>query len=206
RWSVNSMMMTFVAFSVVLVLWVLWGFKFAFGSPQHLFGIDHGIFANLWGKPGAVLGHLDEQGQAAIPLITSGPPFHFPTSTLVYFQLVFAAITPLLMLGSVLGRFNFKAWIPSVLLWSTLLYTGNAFNGGDPYYAGASASSAVLNTNLATACALLTWVGLDYLTRRKPSLIGTVNGMIAGLVAITPAAGYVNGWGAGAIGIIGVTI
>jgi Amt family ammonium transporter len=85
RWSVNAMMMTFVAFSVVLVLWVLWGFKFAFGSPQHLFGASHGILANLWGKPGAVLGHLSEQGQAGIPLITTGPPFHFPTSTLVYF-------------------------------------------------------------------------------------------------------------------------
>jgi Amt family ammonium transporter len=276
RWSVNSMMMTFVAFSVVLVLWVLWGFKFAFGSPQHLFGIDHGIFANLWGKPGAVLGHTDEQGQAAIPLISTGPPFHFPTSTLVYFQFVFAGITPLLMLGSVLGRFNFKAWIPFVLLWSTLVYTVNAFaiwgggwfaqhgaldysggyvihlaagvsgfvaaavvgprlmrdrevdapnnllmvatgagllwlgwngfNGGDPYYAGASASSAILNTNLATACALLTWIGLDYATKRKPSLIGTVNGMITGLVAITPGAGYVNGWGAGAIGIIGCLV
>ena len=46
----------------------------------------------------------------------------------------------------------------------------------------------------------------DYLTGRKPSLIGTVNGMIVGLVAITPAAGYVNGWGAIAMGIIASTI
>src|ERR1700759_5624384 len=46
----------------------------------------------------------------------------------------------------------------------------------------------------------------NYATGRKPSLIGSVNGMITGLVAITPAAGYVNGWGAGAIGIIGCVI
>ena len=51
----------------------------------------------------------------------------FPQSTLVYFQFVFAAITPILMLGSVLGRINFKAWIPFVLIWSSLIYTVNAF-------------------------------------------------------------------------------
>jgi Amt family ammonium transporter len=44
------------------------------------------------------------------------------------------------------------------------------------------------------------WVGCDYATKRKPSLLGSVNGMIVGLVAITPAAGYVNGFGAIAIG------
>jgi Amt family ammonium transporter len=276
RWSVNSMMMAFAAFAIVLLAWVLFGFKMAFGHPMHIFGAHHGFFANIWGKPGSVLSHLDEQGQASIPLVTTGPPFHFPTSTLVYFQFVFAGITPLLMLGSVLGRFNFKAWIPFVLLWSGLIYTVNAFsiwgggwfaqhgaldfsggyvihlaagvsgfvaaavigprlqrdrevdapnnllmvatgagllwlgwngfNGGDPYYAGASAAAAVLNTNLACATAFLGWVGLDYLTGRKPTLIGSVNGMITGLVAITPAAGYVNGWGALAIGLIGTVI
>ncbi len=60
----------------------------------------------------------------------------------------------------------------------------------------------MLNTNLATAVAFAGWVVWDYLTGRKPSLIGGVNGMIIGLVAITPAAGFVNGWGAIAIGVI----
>ncbi|MEA2220505.1 MAG: ammonium transporter, Amt family, partial [Solirubrobacteraceae bacterium] len=88
-----------------------------------------------------------------------------------------------------------------------LLWMGwNGFNGGDPYYAGASASAAVLNTNLCTAVAFLGWVGWDYVTGHKPSLIGSVNGMITGLVALTPAAGYVDGWGAIAIGLIGTTI
>jgi Amt family ammonium transporter len=276
RWSVNSMMMAFSAFAIVLIGWVLYGFRMAFGRPLHLFGASHGFLANIVGHPADVLGHIGEQGQAAIPLVTTGPAFHFPTATLVYFQFVFAGITPLLMLGSVLGRFNFKAWIPFVLLWSGLIYTVNAFalwgggwfaqhgaldysggyvihlaagvsgfvaaavigprlqrdrevdapnnllmvatgagllwlgwngfNGGDPYYAGASASAAVLNTNLACAIAFLGWMGWDYATGRKPSLIGSVNGMITGLVAITPAAGYVNGWGALAIGIIGTTI
>ena len=84
-----------------------------------------------------------------------------------------------------------------VAIGAGLLWLGwNGFNGGDPYNAGADASSAVLNTNLATAVAFLVWVGCDYATKRKPSLIGSVNGMIVGLVAITPAAGFVNGWGA----------
>ena len=57
--------------------------------------------------------------QAHIPELAE-EEFLFPQSTLAYFQIVFAAITPILMLGSVLGRFNFKAWIPFVALWTLL--------------------------------------------------------------------------------------
>src|SRR3954467_2056905 len=124
RWSVNSMMMAFVAFAVVLVAWVLWGFKMGFGSPMHLFGADSGFLANMWGHPGPVLDSSSLIGQGNIPLVSK---VTFPQSTLVYFQFVFAAITPILMLGSVLGRINFRAWVPFVLLWSSLIYTVNAF-------------------------------------------------------------------------------
>jgi Amt family ammonium transporter len=272
RWSVNSMMLSFVAFAVVLVAWVLWGFKMGFGMPWHGLS-DHGFFGTFVGRPGSVLGHTAEQARANIPLLNGGmPQFRFPQTSLVYFQFVFAAITPILMLGSVLGRVNFKAWIPFVALWMTcvycidafliwgggyfahhgaidysggyvihlsagvsgfvaaavigprlardreidapnnlamvalgagLLWLGwNGFNGGDPYFAGANAAAAVLNTNLSTAVAFLVWVLWDYVTHRKPSMIGSVNGMIVGLVAITPAAGFVNGYGALAIGVI----
>ena len=88
-----------------------------------------------------------------------------------------------------------------------LLWLGwNGFNGGDSYYAGANASAAVLNTNLCTAVAMLVWIAWDYIFRDKPSLIGSVNGMITGLVAITPAAGFVNGYGAIVIGVVASTI
>jgi Amt family ammonium transporter len=275
RWSINSMMLTFAAFAVVLIVWVLWAFKMGFGSPFH--GLSHsGFFGSFIGKPGSILTHAGEQGQATIPSITTGPAFRFPQATLAYFQFVFAGITPILMLGSVLGRVNFKAWIPFVALWITFVYAVNAFliwgggffaahgavdysggyvihlaagvsgfvaaavigprlqrdreidapnnvlmvavgagllwlgwngfNGGDPYFAGASASAAILNTNLCTAVAFLIWVGWDYLTGRKPGLISGVNGMITGLVAITPAAGYVNGYGAIAMGVIASTV
>ncbi len=275
RWSVNSMMLAFVAFALVLVVWVLYGFDMAFGNPWHGLS-DSGFFGNFIGQPGPVLNHTALQGQAAIPLVTTGPPFHFPQSTLVYFQFVFAAITPILMLGAVLGRINFKAWLVIVPVWISCVYVVNAFliwgggwfaqqgaidysggyvihlaagvsgfvaaavigprlardreidapnnllmvaagagllwlgwngfNGGDPYYAGADAAAAVLNTNLATAVAFLVWVIWDYATGRKPSLIGSVNGMIVGLVAITPAAGFVNGYGAMIIGAVAASV
>jgi Amt family ammonium transporter len=83
-----------------------------------------------------------------------------------------------------------------------LLWLGwNGFNGGDPYFAGADASAAVYNTNLAAATAMLAWMILDVFIVGKPSVGGMINGMIAGLVAITPAAGYVDGYGAFAIGV-----
>lgn len=275
RWSVNSMMMAFVAFAIVLILWVLFAFKMAFGNPMHILGTHDGFFGNMWGQPGSILSSHDLLAQAKIPEFAE-LELAFPTSTLAYFQIVFAAITPILMLGSVLGRINFKAWIPFVALWTVLVYTINAFliwgggyfsqkgavdfsggyvihlaagvsgfvaawvigprlqrdrevdapnnlamvavgagllwmgwngfNGGDWYEVSGIASAAVLNTNLCTAVAFLVWVALDYLTGRKPSLIGSVNGMIVGLVAITPGAGFVNGWGAIVIGVIAAII
>jgi ammonium transporter, Amt family len=275
RWSVNSMMLAFIAFAIILVEWVLYGFKMGFGNPWH--GLSgSGFFGSFIGQPGSTLDAHALQGQAKIPALGGAGVLDFPTASLMYFQFVFAAITPILMLGSVLGRVNFKAWIPFTLLWGTCIYTVNAFliwgggwfaqkgavdfsggyvihlsagvsgfiaawvigprlardrevdapnnlamvavgagllwlgwngfNGGDPYNAGVDAAAAVLNTNLATAVAFLTWVGCDYATRRKPSLLGSVNGMIVGLVAITPAAGFVNGWGAIVIGFVAAAL
>jgi ammonium transporter, Amt family len=89
------------------------------------------------------------------------------------------------------------------LIGAGILWLGwNGFNGGDPYFANADAGAAVLNTNTATAVALLVWTLMDKMAYGKPSIIGAVNGMIAGLVAITPSAGYVDGWGAIIVGIV----
>jgi ammonium transporter, Amt family len=270
KWGVNTMVMAFTGFSLVLIVWMLWGYKMGFGDKW---------IKTFVGKPGPVIGHGAEQNQANIPLLNGAiPPFRFPQSSLVYFQFVFAAITPLLFLGSVVGRMNIKAWLLFVPLWSTFAYSVNAFllwgggwwghkgaldysggyvihlaagtsgfvaaatigprirrdredtrpnnlllvgvgagllwlgwngfNGGDPYFAGADAATAVLNTNLCTAVALMTWVVLDMLfgPDKKPTFLGAVNGMIVGLVSITPAAGYVNGYGALFIGLIASTI
>jgi ammonium transporter, Amt family len=271
KWAVNTLLMAFTGFSLVLVVWVLWGFKMGFGEPLKL---GPGILRAAVGIPHTILG-TDNQGQAVIPLLDGTmPKFRFSETTLAYFQFVFAAITPLLFLGSVIGRMNFKVWLIFVPLWSTFAYSVNAFllwgggwwgqagaldysggyvihlaagtsgfvaaavigprlardreravpnnlpmaavgagvlwlgwngfNGGDPYFSGADASLAVINTNLTTAVALLTWVIWDIFAskQRKPTFLGAVNGMITGLVAITPAAGYVNSFGAMIIGVV----
>ncbi|HWG61804.1 MAG TPA: ammonium transporter [Streptosporangiaceae bacterium] len=272
KWAVNTMIMAFSGFALVLIVWVLWVFKMGFGSPW---------ISSFVGRPGPVVGPSAEQAQANIPLVSGVglmPHFRFAKSALVYFQFVFAAITPLLFLGSVVGRINFKVWIIFVPLWSTFAYAVNAFllwgggfwaqkgaldfsggyvihlaagvsgfvaaavigprlkrdrehgapnnlllvsvgagilwlgwngfNGGDPYFAGADAAAAVLNTNLATAVAMMTWIVMDMaLTKeKKPTFLGGINGMIVGLVGITPAAGYVNGVGAIVIGLVGSAI
>ena len=286
KWAVNVLAMMFAGFSLVLVAWVLWSYKMGFGSTSIGGGVHNGVqtqlsnvgwvkhfFENLVGKPGQILQATEEQSQA-VSAANTAVPFHFPTTSLAYFQFVFAAITPLLFLGSVIGRIKFSAWCILVPLWSTFVYgidafllwgggyfaqegsldfsggyvihmsagvSGfvaawvlgprllrdrrnaipnnlvmaavgagilwlgwNGFNGGDPYYAGADAAAAVVNTNLATACALLTWVAMDaWLSKaKKPTFLGAVNGMICGLVGITPCAGFVNGWGAIAVGVI----
>jgi ammonium transporter, Amt family len=83
-----------------------------------------------------------------------------------------------------------------------ILWLGwNGFNGGDPYFANTDAGGAVMNTQLAACTAVLVWTMMDKMAYGKPSVIGAVNGMIAGLVGITPAAGYVDGYGALIIGI-----
>ncbi|OWM82036.1 ammonium transporter 3 member 3-like [Punica granatum] len=84
------------------------------------------------------------------------------------------------------------------LLW--MGWTG--FNGGDPYVASTDASLAVLNTHVCAATSLLTWLILDIFLYGKPSVIGAVQGMITGLVCITPAAGVVQGWAAIIMGTI----
>jgi ammonium transporter, Amt family len=271
KWAVNTMLMAFSGFALVLVVWVLWGFKMGFGEPLKL---GPGILQSAVGKPRTILSSNNQQ-IAYIPLLDGTmPSFRFSETTLAYFQFVFAGITPLLFLGSVIGRMNFKVWLIFVPLWSTFAYSVNAFllwgggwwahagaldysggyvihlaagtsgfvaaavigprlardreravpnnlplaavgagvlwlgwngfNGGDPYFSGADASLAVLNTNLTTAVALLTWVLWDIFAskQRKPTFLGAVNGMITGLVAITPAAGFVNSFGAIVIGVV----
>ena len=286
KWAVNTLAMMFAGFSIVLIAWVLWTYKMGFGATSIGGGVRNGVqtqlyhvgwvkhfFENLVGKPGQIVnsaGELNQAKSAANTVI----PFHFPTTSLAYFQFVFAAITPLLFIGSVLGRIKFSAWCLLVLGWSTFVYGINAFllwgggyfaqegaldfsggfvihmsagvsgfvaawvlgprlardrqhflpnnlvmaavgagilwlgwngfNGGDPYYAGADMAAAVVNTNVATGTGVLVWMALDaWLSKaKKPTFLGGINGMICGLVGITPCAGWVDGWGAIAVGVI----
>jgi ammonium transporter, Amt family len=267
KWAINSAFMSMYAFASVLVVWVLFDYNMAFG-PAWLSLAGQSFL----GTPGLGTSAAFTLGQATIPEAASGmPPLAFPMATLMFFQFVFAAITVIILAGSLLGRMNFTAWMIFCPVWMTLVYTvgafslwgggwlasmgvadfsggyvihlaagtsgfvaaavigprlqadrdnfppnsllitlvgagvlwlgWNGFNGGDPYFANADAGAAVLNTNTATAVGLLVWTLMDKWAYGKPSVLGAVNGMIAGLVAITPAAGYVDGIGAIMIGI-----
>ncbi|KAH7438699.1 hypothetical protein KP509_04G027400 [Ceratopteris richardii] len=271
KWAVNSAFMAFYAFAAVLICWVTWAYKMSFGEK----------LLPLWGKAGPALGQSYLLQQALVPatnhyfsdgtLETAAAAPFYPMATIVYFQFVFAAITLILLAGSLLGRMNFIAWMLFVPLWLTFSYTVGAFslwgggflfqwgvidfaggfvihlssgiagltaaywvgprltkdresfppnnvlltltgagliwlgwsgfNGGAPYAANLSASMAVLNTHICAATSLLVWTCLDVFFFKKPSVIGAVQGMITGLVCITPGAGVVQGWAAIVMGV-----
>jgi ammonium transporter, Amt family len=270
KFALNSAVMVFYAFAVVMLTWTLLGYNMSFGAPWKL---GPGVFSAMIGLPGPALSSIYELGQSVVPLAASGlPDLRIPGSAMIYFQFVFAAISPSLIAGSLFGRMSFKAWMLFVPLWSLIVYSigafsmwgggwlaqlgavdysggyvihlaagvsgfvaaavvgprlladqrdfepnnlimafagagilwlgWNGFNGGDPYFANADAGAAVLNTNLATATALLVWLIADMWATGKPNAVSMINGMIAGLVAITPCAGFVNGYGAIAVGLV----
>src|ERR1700685_1595316 len=132
KWAINTVMMVFTTFCLVLITWVLWAFKLGFGTP---------LLHTFIGDPRTILGHAAEQGQASIPLVNPAvPSWHLPGASVEYFQFVFAAITPILFIGSVLGRISFKVWMIFVPLWITFAYAVNAFLlWGGGYWAGKGA-------------------------------------------------------------------
>ena len=90
-----------------------------------------------------------------------------------------------------------------VLIGASLLFVGwIGFNAGSEWAGDSVASVALLNTLLATCAAGLTWKVVEWIFRGKPSLIGILSGLVAGLVAITPACGFVNPTGAMIIGAV----
>lgn len=80
------------------------------------------------------------------------------------------------------------------------------FNGGSAFGANAIAGLAYLTTTIAAAIATITWITVEYMVFKKATLLGAATGAIAGLVAITPAAGFVGVSGAFIIGIVGALI
>jgi Amt family ammonium transporter len=93
--------------------------------------------------------------------------------------------------------------VPMTVLGAGLLWFGwFGFNAGSALSAGGLAASAFVVTNTAAAAATLTWVGASYLRTRKVSVVGAACGAVAGLVAITPASGFVTAGGALVIGLV----
>ena len=237
----NTMFLTFIAFSIASVIWVAYGYPFAFGDvsinglisqPAHFFMTGIGI-NDLTGS--------------------------IPTILFIVFQLTFAGLTAALVSGAIVGRMKTSAWMIFIIAWVSLVYIPIAhwvwgggwlmqmgaldfaggtvvhinsgvtalalalvlgkrknpsllphnlgysvlgagllwfgwmgFNGGSALAANGLAASAILVSNVAAATALITWVLIDTVKVGKPTMLGAITGGVAGLVAITPAAGFVD--------------
>jgi Amt family ammonium transporter len=93
--------------------------------------------------------------------------------------------------------------VPFVVLGASLLWFGwFGFNGGSAFVADGVAALAILNTLAASAAALLSWSIVERVKTGKPTLVGAATGLVAGLVVITPAAGFVEPWAAVILGLI----
>lgn len=130
----------------------------------------------------------------------------FAGGTVVHINAGIAALVMTLMIGSRKNYNNHPTAphnIPLVVIGAALLWFGwFGFNAGSGLAADGLAISAFLSTHLATATAAFTWALLDWTINKKPTVIGICTGAVAGLVAITPAAGFVGVGGAVAIGVL----
>jgi len=246
--------------SVVMVVWVFYGYSFAFGGGTSPF----------WGGLGKLfLAGVTPETTAA----TFSDGIVLPEYVFIAFQMTFAAITPALIVGAFAERIKFSAVILFTVLWVTVIYfpiahmvwdasgliynwgaidfaggtvvhinagiaalmaaivigprvgfgkdnmaphsmtltmVGAAmlwvgwfgFNAGSNLEATAGATLAMLNTFVATAAAVISWSLVETMTRGKASGLGAASGMVAGLVAITPACGTTGPVGAIVLGLV----
>ncbi|MCH8744274.1 MAG: ammonium transporter [Chloroflexi bacterium] len=173
--------MKFSSYIIFIVLWV----TLVYAPVAHW----------VWGDNGwlGTLGALD-----------------FAGGTVVHINSGIAALAAALIVGKRIG-FGEQPMpphnVPMVVLGAGLLWFGwFGFNAGSALAADGTATNAFVVTNTAAAAAVLSWVAMSWVFRKKPSVIGAASGAVAGLVAITPAAGFVGvmpalviGLGAGAI-------
>jgi Amt family ammonium transporter len=130
----------------------------------------------------------------------------FAGGTVVHLNAGTAALVTCLMLGKRIGLGS-ESMAPHNLVLSvigaSLLWVGwFGFNAGSAVTAGALAGMAAAATQIATAAAAVAWTAAEWIIAKKPSVLGMVSGAVAGLVAITPASGYVDPSGALLIGLI----
>jgi len=127
----------------------------------------------------------------------------FAGGTVVHINAGIAGLVGALILGRRKDAVLLPNNLPLVVLGAGLLWFGwFGFNAGSAVGANGLAAVAMLNTNIATATAALAWMFTEWLHRKKPTVLGLASGVIAGLVAITPAAGFVNVVGAFVIGLV----
>jgi len=253
----STMMMSFAILGVIVILWVLYGYSFAF-SPNgggFMGGLDFIGLANVGQVPSSLyattvphLAFMGYQGMFAIitvALITGAVVERIKFSSLLIFAMLWFTIVycPVAhwvwgdggWLGN-LGTLDFAGGIvvhvtagasalalvrvlgprrdylenkpmaahniPMVAIGAALLWFGwFGFNGGSALTSGGLASNAFMTTNISGAAGAVTWMIISWI-QRKPTLIGVTTGAIAGLAAITPAAGYVSPLVAIIIGVV----
>lgn len=256
----SVLMQTTVIAAMVMVLWVIYGYSFAFGGSD----------SPYWGG----LGKLFLKGVTAESMsATFSAGYVIPEYVFICFQMTFAAITPGLIIGAFAERVKFKAVLLFSAIWVTFSYFPIAhmvwdangllfkmgaidfaggtvvhinagiaaliaclvigkrigfgkenmaphsmvmtmigasmlwfgwfgFNVGSNLEANGGAGLAMMNTFIATAAAALAWSAIEGLHRGTASMLGAASGMVAGLVAITPACGTVGPMGAILLGAV----
>jgi ammonium transporter, Amt family len=186
-----------VRFAAVLIFAVVW-FTISYLPIAHM----------VWFWPGPDA-YTDPTLAAAVSakggLLWQWGALDFAGGTVVHVNAGVAGLVGALLIGKRvgLGRESMAPHsLTMTMIGASLLWFGwFGFNAGSAYEANGSAALAFMNTYLATACAVLSWLFGEWALKGKPSLLGAASGAVAGLVAITPAAGNVGIPGAFAIGI-----
>jgi len=186
-----------IKFSAILIFSVIW-FTISYLPIAHMVW--------FWAGPDAYTSAdvVDAQNATA-GLLWQWGALDFAGGTVVHINAGVAGLVGAFLLGKRLG-YGKEAMSPHSLtmtmIGASLLWFGwFGFNAGSALEANGSAALAFMNTYLATACAVLTWMGTEWIFKGKPSMLGAASGAVAGLVAITPAAGNVGIPGAFVIGL-----
>jgi ammonium transporter, Amt family len=184
-------------FSAVLLFAVLW-FTFAYAPIAHM----------VWFWPGPdayTAASVVEATNARAGYIWQMGALDFAGGTVVHINAGVAGLVGAILIGKRVGYGKESMAphnLPMTMIGASLLWTGwFGFNAGSALEANNSAALAFMNTYLATACAVLSWTVGEWMLKGKPSMLGAASGAVAGLVAITPAAGNVGIPGAFVIGI-----
>jgi ammonium transporter, Amt family len=188
-----------VKFAGVLVFTVIW-FTFAYVPIAHM----------VWFFPGPDAFTDAKAAEAAVAgsgYLWAKGALDFAGGTVVHINAAIAGLVGAYVIGPRVG-YRREALKPhnltQTMVGASILWFGwFGFNAGSALEANGVAALAFANTFLATAAAVLSWSMVEWIARGKPSMLGGASGAVAGLVAITPAAGLVGLMGALAIGAIG---
>lgn len=254
----NVLMQSFIAMSIVTVVWVVVGYSLAFAPGNEILG-------------GMDFAMLNKVGQTTFTW--NGTQMAIPHQVFMCFQMMFAVITPALISGAIVERMKFSVYCVFITLWSLIVYSPMAhmvwgpggklfkmgaldfaggtvihitsgisalvlsivlgkrrigsmedtrphnlsltllgtgilwfgwfgFNGGSAGASGGLAGSALMVTHIAAAVAGLVWCLIEWVHVKQPTALGFASGAVAGLVAITPASGFVSATNAMLIGAI----